>query len=113
MKKPEILADNQPSPTGVALRRLVRRLKRVSEIMRQVGADLEYYGGFGPMGDRGREMLGAARMAKGWTKHIEKMADALDNKGKRVDKNADNHKTPNAEFRNAASGAPGLDGGVQ
>jgi hypothetical protein len=40
-------------------------------------------------------MLGAARMAKGWTKHIEKMADALDNKGKRVDKNADNHKTPN------------------
>jgi len=97
MKKPMTLANNQPAPTGVALRRLVRRLKRVSEIMRQVGGDMEYHGGFGTMGDRGREMLGAARLAKGWTKHISKMADELDNKGKRVDKNVDNHKTPNVE----------------
>jgi hypothetical protein len=70
--KPKSKANKRQRPTGVALRRLVRRLKRVSEMMRQVGADMDYYGGFGKMGDRGREMIGAARLAKSWIKHMEK-----------------------------------------
>ena len=63
-------------------------------MMRQVGASMDYYGGFGKLGDRGREMLGASAMAKGWTKYIEKMASDLDGKGKRADKSADKQSRP-------------------
>ena len=51
---------------------LVRRLKRVSKEMRTLGETMDYYGGFGKMGDRGREMIGAARLVKSWIKHIER-----------------------------------------
>jgi precorrin-6B methylase 1 len=54
--------------------------------MRKLGADMDYYGGFGLMGDRGREMLGAAKLAKGWTSHIAKMAETIDGKANPADK---------------------------
>ena len=60
------------APTAVAVQRMVRRLKRVSEEMRTLGETMDYYGGFGKMGERGREMIGAARLAKSWIKHMEK-----------------------------------------
>jgi hypothetical protein len=43
----------------------------VSEIMRQVGADMDYYGGFGEIGNHGRMMVGASKMAKSWADGIE------------------------------------------
>ena len=70
---------------------MVRRLARVSEDMRKLGADMDYYGGFGLLGDRGREMLGAARMANGWIKHLAKIARIVGGEGKR----AQNVKPPN------------------
>lgn len=75
--------------TRRCLQRMVRRLARVAEDMRKLGADMDYYGGFGLMGDRGREMLGAAKMAKGWTIHIAKIAETLDVKAKPADKTKD------------------------
>ena len=53
---------------------MVRRLDKVSDDMRNLGADMDYYGGWGLMGDRGREMLGAARLAKSWIPHLRKIA---------------------------------------
>ena len=57
------------------VQRLVRRLKRVAELMRTIGADMDYYGGWGEMGDHGREMLGAAKIARDWA---DKMAPPND-----------------------------------
>jgi hypothetical protein len=39
--------------------------------MQSVGAEMEYYGGFGEIGDHGREMQGAASIAFFWAKGIE------------------------------------------
>jgi hypothetical protein len=39
--------------------------------MQSVGAEMEYYGGFGEIGDHGRELQGAAGIALGWAKGIE------------------------------------------
>lgn len=50
---------------------MVRRIKRLAEEMRKVGADMDYYGGFGEIGKHGRELLGAAKVAKSWTKYME------------------------------------------
>jgi len=70
-------------PTAKTLRRIARRLKSVAEQMRQLGADMDYYGGFGKLGERGREMIGAARMAKGWCFHVEQIAGEMEPPTKR------------------------------
>lgn len=57
---------------------MARRLKRVSELMRAIGADMDYYGGFGEMGEHGREMIGAAKIARGWA---DKMSASRIKKG--------------------------------
>lgn len=51
--------------------RLVRRIKRVANEMRQLGAHMDYYGGFGEIGEHGREMLRAAACAKSWATALE------------------------------------------
>jgi hypothetical protein len=70
MKKPKKLSNKRKASPAVALQRLVRRLRRVSEMMRQVGADMEYHGGFGEIGEHGRCMIGASQMAKSWADGI-------------------------------------------
>jgi len=69
-ENPQKLPIEKKAPTAVALRRLVRRLRRVSEIMRQVGADMEYHGGCGEIGEHGRCMVGASQMTKLWADGI-------------------------------------------
>lgn len=54
------------TPAGIA-----KRLRWLSHRMQSVGAEMEYYGGFGEIGDHGREMQGAASIALGWAKGIE------------------------------------------
>ena len=79
-----------------SLQRLVRRLAKVSDDMRNIGAEMDYYGGWGLMGDRGREMLGAARLAKSWIPHLRKIARIVNGvKRQQV-------KPPNAEIRDPA-----------
>ena len=51
--------------------RLVRRIKRVANEMRQLGAHMHYYGGFGEIGEHGREMLRAAACAKSLATALE------------------------------------------
>lgn len=50
---------------------IAKRLRWLSHRMQSVGAEMEYYGGFGEIGDHGREMQGAAGIALGWAMGIE------------------------------------------
>ena len=45
---------------------LAARIFRVAKSMKNLGYEMEYFGGFGEVGDRGREMIGAAVIARGW-----------------------------------------------
>ena len=49
---------------------IAKRLRWLSHRMQSVGAEMEYYGGFGEIGEHGREMQGAASIALGWAKGI-------------------------------------------
>lgn len=51
--------------------RLVRRIRKVADEMRQLGNHMDYHGGTGELGEHGREMLRAAGTALGWAKGIE------------------------------------------
>ncbi len=54
--------------------RLVRRIRKVADEMRQLGNHMDYHGGTGELGEHGREMLRAAGTALGWAKGIESEA---------------------------------------
>ena len=95
MKQPKTLPIKQNAPTAVALQRLVRRLARISNDMRMLGCDMEYYGGFSNMGERGRQMQGAAHIAKGWTKYLRRIAEQTKRQENIADKNRDKSKPSN------------------
>lgn len=59
--------------TGIARKRkaLAKRIRRVAAQMQRLGAHMNYYGGFSEIGQHGREMLGAANIARGWAEGIE------------------------------------------
>lgn len=50
---------------------LSRELYKVSWQMEKLGIKMDYYGGFGEMGKHGRELIGAAIVARGWADGIE------------------------------------------
>lgn len=50
---------------------LENEILALSELMEEVGAKMDYFGGFNKIGDHGREMIGAAMIAKGWAKGIQ------------------------------------------
>ena len=50
----------------------VKRLRWLSMEMLDVGELLDFYGGFGEIGEHGREMIGASKIAAGWADGIEK-----------------------------------------
>ena len=51
---------------------IARRLREVAAEMEQLGAAMDYYGGFnGRMACHGREMVGAAGIARDWAEEIE------------------------------------------
>jgi len=49
----------------------VTRLRILSAQMLDVGVFLDFYGGFGEIGEHGREMIGASKIAAGWADGIE------------------------------------------
>lgn len=56
-----------PTPDDIAL-----HLRALSADMIRVGDAMEYIGGFGPMAERGIELVGAGHIALEWAEHIEK-----------------------------------------
>lgn len=55
-----------PTPDDIAL-----HLRALSADMIKIGAAMEYLGGFGPMAERGIELVGAGHIAREWAEHIE------------------------------------------
>lgn len=50
---------------------LAIRLRLLADEMETLGADLDYYGGLAEWATHGREMVGAAEIARGWANAIE------------------------------------------
>lgn len=53
---------------------LAIRLRLLADEMEVLGADLDYYGGLAEWALHGREMVGAAEIAREWAKKIEAQA---------------------------------------
>jgi len=51
-------------------RALAMRIHRVASSMRRLGCAMDYYGGFGEIGEHGREMIGASIIARKWADKI-------------------------------------------
>ena len=51
---------------------LIARIRALADEMREVGAALDYFGGFdSEVAEHGREMIGAAGIAEGWAEGME------------------------------------------
>lgn len=50
---------------------LAIRLRLLADEMETLGADLDYYGGLAEWAKHGREMVGAAEIARVWAEQIE------------------------------------------
>lgn len=55
----------------VALSSFPPRLRALADAMEALGADMDYFGGFGAIGVHGRELIGRAAMARGWADGID------------------------------------------
>jgi hypothetical protein len=54
-------------------RDIVRKLRRLAKHMGEVGAEMDYYGGFDcRMRERGQELVVASFLAREWADQIEK-----------------------------------------
>ena len=51
---------------------LSKELYNLSIQMKKLGVKMDYYGGFGKIGEHGRELIGAATIARGWVNGIKK-----------------------------------------
>jgi hypothetical protein len=61
-----------PPPAAPTRAELAEELRIVAGIMHRTGTRLAYYGGFGEIGAHGREMIGAAKIAKSWVREIRR-----------------------------------------
>lgn len=59
-------AKKKKKPVRLSNAQLAARIFRVAKSMKRLGCEMEYFGGFGEIGDHGREMIGAAVIARGW-----------------------------------------------
>ena len=50
---------------------IAKRLRKLSKTMIDLGADMDYFGGFSPMAERGCELVGAGHIAEDWAVAIE------------------------------------------
>ena len=50
---------------------IAERLRALSEQMADLGCDMEFLGGFGPMVQQGRLLIETARIARTWAQEIE------------------------------------------
>ena len=63
---------NLPPPAPVpTLAEIATMLRTLSKQILEVGSAMEYAGGFGHMGQRGRELLWSARIVRTWAQEIE------------------------------------------
>lgn len=53
---------------------LAIRIRLLADDMEQLGADFDYFGGLAEWAKHGREMIGAANMAREWAEQIEATA---------------------------------------
>ena len=69
--------------------------------MLQIGEDMDYYGGFGEIGQHGREMISASQLALDWARGIERdepwLRKALDDAKREYKKRPVWAKPSNAE----------------
>jgi len=72
--KPKRKTEKKAAPQPSWKLRMVRRIRKVAEQMRQLGNHMDYYGGFGELGEHGREMQRAAGTALGWAAGLESEA---------------------------------------
>lgn len=63
-----------PLPPPPTRAQLAGDLVRLAIGMERVAVDMEYLGGFGELAAHGRELAGAARIARGWAKELRKRA---------------------------------------
>jgi hypothetical protein len=54
---------------------IAKRLLVLSEAMISLGVDMDYYGGFSQIGEKGRELVGAGVIARQWSQEIVKDDD--------------------------------------
>ena len=59
------------------LAKLPGRLTELAKWMDRLGWEMNYYGGFGEIGQHGLELMGAAKIARGWAKGIKRQNNAL------------------------------------
>ena len=57
-------------------------LVRLAMGMERVAVDMEYLGGFGELAAHGRELAGAALIARGWAKGLRKRATQRTGEGR-------------------------------
>lgn len=50
---------------------IAKQLRRLSKAMVTLGVAMDYHGGFGEIGQHGRELVNAGLIAKGWATGIE------------------------------------------
>ena len=66
--RPQYQAERDPVPTNAEI---AERLRSLSEQLADLGCDMEFLGGFGPMGQRGRDLLWLARIVRTCVHEIE------------------------------------------
>lgn len=71
-RPPNLDRPTLPPPAAPTRAELAEELRIVAGIMHRTGTRLAYYGGFGEMGGHGREMVGAAKIAKSWVREIRR-----------------------------------------
>lgn len=52
---------------------LLRRLQECSDMMIELGVDMEYFGGLSDIAAHGKQLTGAGQIMKSWIKGIEDM----------------------------------------
>ena len=66
--RPQYQAERDPVTTHAEI---AERLRSLSEQLADLGCDMEFLGGFGPMGQCGRELLWLARIVRTCAHEIE------------------------------------------
>ena len=66
--RPQYQAERDPVPTHAEI---AERLRSLSEQLADLGCDMEFLGGFGPMVQQGRLLIETARIARTWAQEIE------------------------------------------
>lgn len=60
----------------IARHDIAARLRDLAAEMLDLGAAMDYYGGFDALGEHGRELVGAGHIARTWAEEIDLSAEA-------------------------------------